>query len=75
MYGMEGGGTVDICITLQVGLHRHSSLNKTSNWDHLSTTVKLFSQSVSKFIIAWFQIIMISLCVNMCSLCLMTWIT
>ena len=40
MYGMEGGGTVDICITLQAGLHSHSSLNKTSNWDHLSTTVK-----------------------------------
>ena len=40
MYGMEGGGTVDICITLQVGLHSHSSLNKTFNWDHLSTTVK-----------------------------------
>ena len=40
MYGMEGGGTVDICIALQVGLHSHSSLNKTSNWDHLGTAVK-----------------------------------
>ena len=26
MYGMEGGGTVDICMTLQVELHSHSSL-------------------------------------------------
>ena len=40
LYGMEGGGTVDICIALQVGLHSHSSLNKTSNWDHLGTAVK-----------------------------------
>ena len=40
MYGMEGGGAVDICIALQVGLHSHSSLNKTSNWDHLGTAVK-----------------------------------
>ena len=36
MYGREGGGTVDICITL----HSHTSLIKTSNLDHLSTTVK-----------------------------------
>ena len=56
--------SLDICITVQVGLHSHSSLNKSSNWDHLSTIVKWFYQSVNKFIIAWFQIIMISLCVN-----------
>ena len=40
MYGREGRGTVDICITLQAGLHSQTSLIKTSNWDHLSTTVK-----------------------------------
>ena len=40
MYGREGGGTEDICTTLQVGLHSHTSLVKTSNWDHFSTTVK-----------------------------------
>ena len=51
--GKEGGGTVDICIALQVGLHSHTSLIKTSNWDHLSTSVKLFyhSQSIKSLLL------------------------
>ena len=41
------GGPVNICITLQVGLHSHTSLIETSNLDHLSAkvTVKWFYHS------------------------------